>query len=62
MAEFSQKQIKGVILDLRNNPGGLLSSATEVANLFISEGLLVYTKGREAEPVRRFEAPCPGHL
>ncbi len=55
-AEFSQKQIKGVILDLRNNPGGLLSSATEVANLFISEGLLVYTKGREAEPVRRFEA------
>lgn len=55
-AEFAKKRLKGIIIDLRNNPGGLLSAATEVANLFIPEGLLVYTKGREAEPVRRFEA------
>jgi len=54
--EFAKKQVQGIIIDLRNNPGGLLSAATEVANLFIPEGLLVYTKGREAEPVRRFEA------
>jgi carboxyl-terminal processing protease len=47
---------RGVIIDLRNNPGGLLSAATEVANLFIPEGLLVYTKGRDAESTRAYTA------
>ncbi len=47
-AEFQQKQIKGVILDLRSNPGGLLRSAVEVASDFLDEGqLIVYTKGRQ---------------
>ena len=47
---------KGLIIDLRNNPGGLLTSATEVANLFIPEGLLVYTKGRDADATRSYLA------
>lgn len=39
--------IEGIILDLRNNPGGLLDSAVEVASKFISEGIVVYVKDRE---------------
>jgi carboxyl-terminal processing protease len=40
-------KLKSLIIDLRNNPGGLLQSAVDVANLFINEkGLIVYTKGR----------------
>ena len=37
---------KGLILDLRNNPGGLLRSAVEISNLFMQEGRIVSTKGR----------------
>jgi len=39
--------LKGLLLDLRNNPGGLLPQAIEVADKFISEGLIVYTEGRQ---------------
>jgi len=46
--EFSQNDIKGIILDLRNNPGGLLTSAVEVASDFLEpDKLVVYTKGRK---------------
>ncbi|MFO7740267.1 MAG: S41 family peptidase [Desulfatiglandaceae bacterium] len=38
--------IKGLVLDLRNNPGGLLSQAIEVSDLFLDSGLIVTTKGR----------------
>lgn len=38
--------VYGVILDLRNNPGGVLQAAVEVVDSFVSEGLIVYTKGR----------------
>lgn len=44
--ELKDKGIKGVILDLRNNPGGMLTSAVDVSNAFISEGLIVSTDGR----------------
>ncbi|WP_417908615.1 S41 family peptidase [Candidatus Electronema sp. PJ] len=44
-----QEPIKGLILDLRNNPGGLLEQAVNVADLFIPEGLIVSTKGRGQE-------------
>jgi carboxyl-terminal processing protease len=44
-----KKPIKGLILDLRNNPGGLLEQAVSLANLFIPEGLIVSTKGRGQE-------------
>ncbi|NLC09885.1 MAG: S41 family peptidase [Gammaproteobacteria bacterium] len=38
--------LKGLVLDLRNNPGGLLQAAIDVTDLFIDQGLIVYTKGR----------------
>ena len=38
--------IKGLIIDLRNNPGGLLNQAVKVSDLFLKDGLIVYTKGR----------------
>jgi len=41
--------LKGLVLDLRNNPGGLLDQAIQVSDLFIPEGLIVYTEGRDEE-------------
>lgn len=42
-----KEPLKGVVLDLRNNPGGLLNQAVEVTNLFLKKGeLVVYTEGR----------------
>ena len=38
--------IKGLVLDLRNNPGGLLTQAVRVSDLFLESGLIVYTEGR----------------
>ncbi|MFO7987122.1 MAG: S41 family peptidase [Desulfatiglandaceae bacterium] len=40
------RQLKGLIIDLRNNPGGLLSQAIEVSDLFVDSGIIVSTKGR----------------
>ena len=42
-------QIKGVILDLRNNPGGLLNQAISIADIFLNKGIIVYTKGRRED-------------
>lgn len=39
-------QLKGIILDLRNNPGGLLNQAISIADLFLEQGLIVSTQGR----------------
>jgi len=41
-----EENIKGIILDLRSNPGGLLDQAVQVTNLFIDNGMIVYTDGR----------------
>lgn len=43
-----QGQLGGIILDLRNNPGGVLLASVDVADLFLDSGLIVYTKGRLA--------------
>jgi C-terminal peptidase prc len=40
---------RGIILDLRNNPGGLLQAARDVVDLFISQGVVVYLKGKNVE-------------
>lgn len=48
--------IKGVILDLRGNPGGLLDQAIEVADLFLSEGRIISTRGRHPESNQIFDA------
>ncbi|MBU1078351.1 MAG: S41 family peptidase [Spirochaetes bacterium] len=44
---INKKKIKGIIIDLRNNPGGLLDVAISISDLFIDKGLIVYTKPRE---------------
>ena len=49
-----------MILDLRNNPGGLLDQAVAVADLFLSDGLIVYTEGREPEAQMKFSAQREG--
>ena len=43
----NKKELKGLILDLRNNPGGLLSQAVKVADKFLDSGLIVSIKGRD---------------
>ena len=50
------KKLSGMVLDLRNNPGGVLQSAVEVADHFLKKGLIVYTKGRIANSELRFSA------
>ena len=49
-------ELKGLVMDLRNNPGGVLQSAVEVADAFLTDGLIVYTKGRLPNSELRFNA------
>ncbi|WP_136808370.1 S41 family peptidase [Desulfosediminicola flagellatus] len=57
IGRLSEKdKIKGLILDLRNNPGGLLNQAVSVADTFLSDGLIVYTKGRTDDQNMSFKA------
>ncbi|GAA6167008.1 S41 family peptidase [Sessilibacter corallicola] len=42
----NEEELEGLILDLRNNPGGILQASVQVADAFLEEGLVVYTKGR----------------
>jgi carboxyl-terminal processing protease len=51
-----EKNTQGLVLDLRNNPGGLLQSAVEVSDAFLNKGLIVYTKGRAANSNMRYSA------
>ncbi|MGZ8225638.1 MAG: S41 family peptidase [Methylococcaceae bacterium] len=48
--------LKGLILDLRNNPGGVLNAAVEVSDAFLKSGLIVYTEGRIENSEMRFNA------
>ena len=43
------KELKGIVLDLRNNPGGLLNQAVTVTDTFLRDGLIVYTQGRDSK-------------
>jgi len=57
LAELKQPgPLRGLILDLRNNPGGLLDQAVNVADLFLAEGLIVSTRGRNRELDLTYEA------
>jgi carboxyl-terminal processing protease len=55
-AKSDGKKLRGLILDLRNNPGGLLQEAVSVSNEFLDSGLIVYTKGRAAGQNMTFNA------
>ena len=52
----NNNNIKGLILDLRNNPGGLLNAAVGVSDLFLNNGLIVYTEGRIKDSKLKFNA------
>jgi carboxyl-terminal processing protease len=55
-------KIKGYIIDLRNNPGGLLDQAISVANAFLDKGEIVSTRGRNSDETQRFNARPGGDL
>ena len=50
------KKIKAYILDLRNNPGGLLTQAINITDFFLEDGEIVSTKGRKSSETRKFFA------
>lgn len=49
-------RLKGLVLDLRNNPGGVLQAAVAVSDAFLDDGLIVYTQGREKSSRMEFRA------
>ena len=57
----NKNELKGLVLDLRNNPGGVLSAAADVSDAFINNGKLVYTKGRIENSDFEFNAK-PGDI
>jgi carboxyl-terminal processing protease len=54
--ESDNNELKGLVLDLRNNPGGLLNAAVAVSDAFLKEGLIVYTEGRIEHSKMSFKA------
>ena len=56
----SDDKIRGMILDLRNDPGGLLSQAVKVSDTFLDSGLIVYTDGRLDSQKQKYFAHKPG--
>lgn len=57
---LTERGMKGLIVDLRNDPGGLLRQAVEVADLFVDEGPIVSTRGRKGEVLDAYEASRSG--
>jgi carboxyl-terminal processing protease len=55
-SEVGQDKLKGFVIDLRNNPGGLLDQAILVSDAFLERGEIVSTRGRNAEETQRFSA------
>ena len=56
LKQDNEGRLEGLILDLRNNPGGILSAAVGVSDLFLDKGLIVYTEGRIDDSKLRFNA------
>lgn len=56
LKEESDEDLKGLVLDLRNNPGGVLNAAVGVSDAFITDGLIVYTQGRLPDSKLQFSA------
>jgi carboxyl-terminal processing protease len=59
--EIGADKLKGFIIDLRNNPGGLLDQAVSVSDAFLERGEIVSTRGRQVDETQRFSAK-PGDL
>jgi carboxyl-terminal processing protease len=53
---MAEQKLKGLVLDLRNNPGGILRASVDVAGLFLDGGNVVYTKGRVENSDTSFDA------
>ena len=64
LSDLSEKdsQLKGVVLDLRNNPGGLLATSIEVVDAVLDGGLVVYTEGRGAKSNASYQASSGDRL
>ncbi len=60
MMDLSRNGMQSIIIDLRRNPGGLLDSAVELADYFITRGSIVSTKGRNGQENHNFTAKAPG--
>jgi carboxyl-terminal processing protease len=60
-SQLGADKVKGYVLDLRNNPGGLLDQAISVSDTFLEKGEIVSTRGRNPEETQRFNAR-PGDL
>ncbi len=58
--QSTDQKLHGLVLDLRNNPGGLLTQAIKVADLFLDDGLIVYTDGRLESQKQKYYATKDG--
>jgi carboxyl-terminal processing protease len=61
-SDIPADKFKGYILDLRNNPGGLLDQSIQVSNAFLDKGEIVSTRGRNADETQRYNARPGGDL
>jgi carboxyl-terminal processing protease len=55
-AQIGPDKVQGIVVDLRNDPGGLLDQAIAVSDAFMNEGEIVSTRGRRADEIQRFNA------
>lgn len=61
-AKIPQRNLKGYILDLRNNPGGLVDQAVSVSNAFLKQGEIVSMRGRNPDDFQRFDAKAGDYI
>ncbi len=62
LKQQSHGRLNGLVLDLRNDPGGLLDASVDVTGEFIDGGVVVTTKGRNSDDDRTYRAPIAGNL
>jgi len=59
--EAENSGMKGLVLDLRNNPGGILSQAIKISDIFLEEGTILTIKGREGKHTKTYKARPDAH-